>query len=125
MPAQVAIADYLQFGGYERHLRKLRITLQQQYDLMRAAVVTYFPAGTLITPISGGYFLWLELPKSVNSLDLLNSALSRNISIAPGPIFSANKQYRNYIRLNFACSPWTPDMDKAVRKLGSLVYEQI
>jgi DNA-binding transcriptional MocR family regulator len=125
MPAQVAIADYLQFGGYERHLRKLRITLRQQYDLMRAAIVKYFPASTLITPISGGYFLWLELPKSVNSLDLLNSALSRNISIAPGPIFSASKQYRNYIRLNFACSPWTPDMDKAVKKLGSLVYEQI
>src|SRR5690606_19371936 len=35
IPAQAAIADYLQHGGYDRHLRKLRETLEHQQQLDR------------------------------------------------------------------------------------------
>ena len=35
VPAQAAIADYLQHGGYDRHLRKLRHALESQQHAMR------------------------------------------------------------------------------------------
>src|SRR5690606_4542414 len=34
VPAQAAIADYLQHGGFDRHLRKLRETLEMQQQKM-------------------------------------------------------------------------------------------
>ncbi|WP_409524773.1 PLP-dependent aminotransferase family protein, partial [Pseudomonas sp.] len=41
MPAQAAIADYLQHGGYDRHLRKLRYALEGQQANMLAAIAEH------------------------------------------------------------------------------------
>ncbi len=120
VPAQVAIADYLQHGGYDRHLRKLRHQLQERQDAMFAAIARYFPKQTRVTQPDGGYFLWLELPKKVNSLKLFNMALSQGISIAPGPIFSASKSFQHCIRLNYG-HPWSDRTEEAMAVLGKMV----
>lgn len=80
MPAQAAIADYLQHGGYDRHLRKLRDALEGQQNAMLAAIARYFPAQTRVSHPSGGYFLWLELPEQMDSLKLFQMALWRKVS---------------------------------------------
>lgn len=77
IPAQAAIADYLQHGGYDRHLRKLRYALETQQNAMLAAVARYFPEQTRVSRPSGGYFLWLELPEAVDSLRLFQLAWPR------------------------------------------------
>src|SRR5690606_21123062 len=45
VPAQAAIADYLQHGGYDRHLRRLRHALETQQGAMLAAAARHFPGG--------------------------------------------------------------------------------
>ncbi|TNE93415.1 MAG: PLP-dependent aminotransferase family protein [Gammaproteobacteria bacterium] len=120
VPAQSAIADYLQHGGFDRHLRKLRHSLEVQQNQMRASIDRHFPNDTRVSNPSGGYFLWLELPNNVDSLELFRLALKNNISIAPGPIFSATRGFRNCIRLNYG-NPWTAELDKAIEQLGALV----
>ncbi|MBJ7547877.1 PLP-dependent aminotransferase family protein, partial [Pseudomonas sp. OA3] len=62
VPAQAALADYLQHGGYDRHLRKLRHALEMQQSAMLASAARHFPASTRVTRPSGGYFLWFEFP---------------------------------------------------------------
>jgi DNA-binding transcriptional MocR family regulator len=116
---QMAIADFLQSGGYDRYLRKIRRLLQTQVRQMSDAVGRYFPAGTKVTRPQGGYVLWVELSRSVDSLELHRRALQQKISIAPGPIFSANQKYRNFIRLSCG-QPWSEKIDHAVRTLGEL-----
>jgi DNA-binding transcriptional MocR family regulator len=120
MPAQAAIADYLQHGGYDRHLRKLRYALEEQQSAMLAAIARYFPAQTRVSQPAGGYFLWLELPEQMDSLKLFQMALAQGISIAPGPIFSPTQRFRNCIRLNYG-SPWTEESEKAMETLGRIV----
>ena len=120
MPAQAAIADYLQHGGYDRHLRKLRYALEEQQSAMLAAIGRHFPAQTRVSQPSGGYFLWLELPEQMDSLKLFQMALAQGISIAPGPIFSATQRFRNCIRLNYG-SPWDAACEKAMETLGKIV----
>ncbi|MCY1246737.1 HTH-type transcriptional regulator NorG [compost metagenome] len=93
VPAQAAIADYLQHGGYDRHLRKLRYALESQRNAMLAAVARHFPEETRVSRPEGGYFLWLEFPEQVDSLRLFQLALAQGISIAPGPIFSATRRF--------------------------------
>ncbi|MBN7796102.1 PLP-dependent aminotransferase family protein [Parahaliea mediterranea] len=119
IPAQLAVADYLQYGGYDRHLRKLRHTLEVQQNQMRTAIDHYFPKDTRVTRPEGGYFLWLELPENVDSLELFNMALQEEISIAPGPIFSATRTFRNCIRLNYG-NPWDARIERAMKTLGKL-----
>ena len=120
MPAQAAIADYLQHGGYDRHLRKLRYALEGQQANMLAAIARHFPAQTRVSHPAGGYFLWLELPDQMDALKLFHMALAQGISIAPGPIFSPTRRFGNCIRLNYG-SPWHDDAERAMETLGRIV----
>ncbi|CDM39953.1 regulatory protein GntR, HTH:aminotransferase, class I and II [Ectopseudomonas oleovorans] len=120
VPAQAALADYLQHGGYDRHLRKLRHGLEMQQSAMLASAARHFPASTRVTRPAGGYFLWFEFPERLDSLQMLSLALAQGISLAPGPIFSASQGYRHCARLNYG-HPWNPRSEQAMEVLGRLV----
>ena len=120
VPAQLAIASYLAHGSYERHLRQLRQALANQRECMLRAVSRYFPGGCRATRPRGGYFLWVELPNAVDALDLHREAMQAGISVSPGPMFSAQRGFRNCLRLNYG-HLWNDEMEKAIRKLGSMV----
>lgn len=123
VPVQIALAEYLKHGGLENHLRHLRQTLALQEVEMVQAVERHFPTGTKLARPQGGYFLWLELPPHVDTLLLHQQALERGISIAPGPIFSAKREFKNYLRLNFG-HPDSQRLDAAMATLGELITQQ-
>ncbi|MEA3113616.1 MAG: hypothetical protein QOG58_3415 [Caballeronia sp.] len=123
VPAQRAIADYLEHGGYDRFLRKLRRELAAQQADMLSAIDRYFPPATAATLAAGGYFTWVELPHSVDALRLFEAALERGISLAPGPIFSAIGEFRHHIRLNYGY-PWSPEIERAMATLGELAQDE-
>ena len=120
VPAQVALADYLQHGGYDRHLRKLRHTLERQQGAMLASAARHFPIGTKVTRPLGGYFLWFEFPENVDALELFQMAQAQGISIAPGPIFSATKGFRHCARLNYG-HPFDANAERAMALLGRML----
>jgi len=122
IPAQQALASYLAKGGYDRHLRQLRHTLMLQQIRYLEAIEKHFPPGTRITRPKGGYFFWVKLPGEVNTLDIHRSALDNGISIAPGPIFSAQRSYRDYLRLNYG-HPWEERTAEAIAMLGKLIRD--
>ncbi|MGA7776202.1 MAG: PLP-dependent aminotransferase family protein [Paraburkholderia sp.] len=123
VPAQRAIADYLEHGGYDRFLHKLRRELARQQSQMLDAIGRYFPANTRATRADGGYFTWVELPHYIDSVRLFQAALDSGISVAPGPIFSADGAFRQYVRLNYGYQ-WSPQLDKAVATLGALCADE-
>jgi len=118
IPVQDAIADVLRHETYDAHLKKLRGALAAQQQSLLASVRRHFP-GHRVTEPEGGYFVWLELPHGVDSLDLHRRALKHGISIAPGPIFSPRREYRNCVRLNYG-HPWNAELDRAVRQVARL-----
>lgn len=121
-PAQGAIAEYLEQGGYDRHLRRLRQTLHAQQARMADAIAHAFPAGTRVTRPQGGFFLWVELPAAVDALALHREALAHGVSVAPGPIFSASSQFTSALRLNYG-HPWDAAHEEAIRVLGNLAHQ--
>jgi DNA-binding transcriptional MocR family regulator len=120
IPAQAGIADYLQRGGYDRHLRKVRAALHKQLDAMRIAVRRWLPQTVIRAYPGGGYFLWVEFPDDIDAMELHRLAIAEGISITPGPIFSASRAFRNCIRLNCG-HPWSAQIDGAIRALSRLV----
>jgi DNA-binding transcriptional MocR family regulator len=116
---QLVIAEFLQSGGYARHLRRLRTVLAGQVEFVRQAIAKYFPPGTRISRPAGGYMLWVELSPKISGFKLYRAALEHHISIMPGMIFSATGKYKNHIRLNCGL-PWSDALDKALLTLGRL-----
>lgn len=119
LPPQLAIADYLAQGGYDRHLRQLRAALAAEQQRARRLIERHFPAGTRVTRPAGGYFLWLELPAAVDALALHHLAMAQGISTAPGVLFSADRRFVHHLRLNVG-HPGDSRVDDALRRVGEL-----
>lgn len=119
-PAQAALADYLAKGGYDKHLRQLRHALSTQQEAMLQAIERHFPPGTRATRPDGGYFIWVELPGRADTIAIHRQALSLGISVAPGPMFSAQRSFANCLRLNYGHA-WDTRAEAAMATLGRLV----
>jgi DNA-binding transcriptional MocR family regulator len=120
LPIQQGIAQMLQHGSYDSHLAGLRRSLAGQQSAALDAVRRHFPAGYRVSVPAGGYFLWIECAPSVNSLEVHRLALDFGITIGPGPMFSARRQFGNFIRLNCG-HPWTPALGRAIQRLGEIL----
>lgn len=118
MPPQLALAEFLAGGGYDHHLRRVRRIYARQTASLAQAVGQFFPAGTRVTRPGGGFVLWVEMPPGVDSVALYEQALCAGITLAPGPLFSATRKYRNFMRLN--ASYWSPRVEAALATLGEL-----
>ena len=119
---QLALAQFMETGGYERHLRKVTSVYRKQVERMSELLAEHFPPDTRVTRPQGGFLLWAELPEHVDSVDLHRRALQRGISVCPGVVFSATGKYRNCVRINCGL-PWTPQVEQAVATLGKLVAQ--
>jgi DNA-binding transcriptional MocR family regulator len=119
IPSQEGLSEYLQHGGYDRHLRHLRQSLQQSQAVALRAIEKHFPAGTRVTRPEGGYFLWVELPPGADALQLHRRALSFDISLAPGHLFSADHRYSNFLRINCG-HPEDKRTEAAIKTVGRL-----
>jgi DNA-binding transcriptional MocR family regulator len=123
IPIQAAVSRYLDTGVYDRHLGKLRRTLQAQQAKLVSALENYFPSACRWIRPAGGYQLWVQLPEGADALALQAGALEHDISVAPGPIFSARREFAQAIRLNYG-HPWTAATERAMKTLGELVTQQ-
>lgn len=119
-PAQVAIAEYLRKGSFDRHLARLRQAMASQLHSMLEAIHANFPAGTRATRPTGGYFLWVEIPGEINALHIHRLACEMGISVAPGPMFSNQGQFANCLRINYG-RPWNQKSELAIAALGCLL----
>lgn len=118
-PTQMAMAEFLRTGKYDRHLKRLRAALEKQMHAMRVAVSRYFPAETKVTHPSGGSVLWVELPRRIDSQEYFFEARAQDIGVVPGIIFSTRDKYRNFIRLT--CSGvWSHEIEGGIKSLGEL-----
>jgi DNA-binding transcriptional MocR family regulator len=116
---ELAVAELLESGGYERSLRSLRRRFEQQVDVARAIIAESFPKGTRVTRPAGAYIVWVELPKDCDAVALFEKLLERGITIGPGPMFSASQRYRNCMRLSVG-QAWGEKHERALRDIGRL-----
>ena len=116
---QVALAEFLQRGNYDRLVRQAAQTYRWRSEQFRALVLKYFPPGTLVTRPRGGFVLWIEMPPAVDCVRLHDLALDAGISVTPGVIFSPSGDYRHHIRVS--CGQLTAEQaEPSIRSLGRI-----
>ncbi|WP_432454195.1 MULTISPECIES: PLP-dependent aminotransferase family protein [unclassified Agarivorans] len=116
----LAVADFIEQGYYEKHLRLAKQQYQSNRDLMLQWLKRYFPKGTKISRPQGGFFLWVELPEQINAEQLNERLKPLRIGIAPGNLFSAANKYQHCLRLNYANLP-NQRIERAIETIGKQV----
>lgn len=115
------IENFLKDGHhYDRHLKKLNKSFEQNIEQIASYIDTHLRGIVSIHKPKGGFCLWLQLPKKVDSFELYRELIKKDVAVSPGHIFSSNKTYKNYIRINCGISP-----DKKVEKAIILIKSQL
>jgi DNA-binding transcriptional MocR family regulator len=118
---QAVLADFLTGSAYETQVRKMRRVVAQRIARMSDTICAAFPHECSVSEPQGGFVLWVQMPQQVDALALHQSANEQGVAFMPGPLFSASGKHRNYLRLNCG-NPWSPEVERAVVKLGELVH---
>ncbi|WP_460033199.1 aminotransferase-like domain-containing protein [Megalodesulfovibrio paquesii] len=123
-PTELAVAEYLERGLYDRHLSRITGALESQTEAMRRAVSRHFPEGTRATTPRGGCILWVELPPGGPSgVEVFLRAAAEGIGISPGLLFSNGGGFERFLRLSTGLQ-LTPQVEQAVARLGAIARGQ-
>lgn len=77
-------------GQYRRHLNRLKNRLA---DIHKPAIKALTKVGVKVhSADAGGYYLWVEMPFTVDELSLVREAASHGIFLAPGSVFYPDRQ---------------------------------
>jgi DNA-binding transcriptional MocR family regulator len=98
----------------------MRRAFADNVDQMIRAIGRSFPEQVRVSRPAGGFVLWLEFPRQLDSRQLLDIALGKGICFAPGDVFSASGRYANCLRLSCGHG-WNPRVENGVKTLGRIV----
>ena len=122
--SQDVIGNFLETGRYENHLRKLRQTLYTNSLQYFRCIREYFPSDTKVSRPQGGFMLWVELNRSIDTVEIFDKALLQNISISPGKMYTLQKQYNNCMRLSYGI-PWNDKIEGSIKTLGKILKNSL
>jgi 2-aminoadipate transaminase len=118
-----AVAAYLASGQLPAHLETLRAEYRRRRDVMMEALASHMPSGVRWNRPAGGFYIWVELPRSLDATAVLRiAAESEQVAFTPGVAFAATEgvPLRHCLRLSFGnCSP--ERIEEGVRRLGRVL----
>ncbi len=92
---------------------------------MLGALQDFFPAEVKWTRPEGGLFLWVTLPQSLDSHEILEAAVAQNVAFVPGNSFYASPgKIDHHMRLNFSNA--RPELIReGIKRLALAVESQL
>lgn len=123
---QYIASDICNRGLLKQHVKYIRRLYRERRDVMLAAMEKYFPPGVTWIRPQGGLFLWVTLPKQVDTEKLLKIALEEEkVAFVPGTAFypQGDSSGRHCMRLNFSNA--TPEqIEEGIRRLGKVLMHE-
>ena len=117
--------EYVIQGFIEAQIEKIKKIYGRKLDLMLKGMDEFMPSGLNWIRPEGGMFLWVTLPESLDSGDLLAKALRKKVAFVQGRAFYADpKEGRNTMRLNFT-HPSDDMITEGLRRLGSAINQEM
>ncbi len=123
---QRAVAAYLDAGHLPAHIDILRSEYGRRRATMLGALKRYFPAEARWTKPTGGMFIWVELPAGIDTVELLETAVTQEkVAFIPGYAFAVpGHNVTNCLRLNFSNST-VEQIEDGIQRLGTVIEQYV
>ncbi len=121
---QMVVHEVIKDGFLDQHIPTIRTFYSGQCDIMLDALSKFFPAGVTWTKPDGGMFIWVRLPKHIDSMALSSAALEQNVAFVPGVPFYAGNPETNTLRLSFVTVS-RERIYEGIEKLGKLIASKL
>jgi DNA-binding transcriptional MocR family regulator len=119
----MVISEYLNQADWKGQIETFRGVYKERRDAMLEALEEYLPDLTWNVP-NGGFYIWCELPKSLDSKAMLPRAVSELVAYTPGTAFFANGGGRQNLRLSF-CYPTPENIKIGIRRLATVIRGEL
>jgi 2-aminoadipate transaminase len=99
---QRAVAEYMSRGMLEPHLKAITDAQRTRCDTMFEALEQHLADIARWSKPDGGVFVWVSLPEPLDTTDMFQQAIKRQVAYIPGAVFSVDGSTKNAVRLNFS-----------------------
>jgi 2-aminoadipate transaminase len=124
MFVQYVAYEYIKGGYLDIQIKHIKKLYRHKRDVMVKALEEYFPEGAKWTVPGGGMFLWVTLPKNVNTRLMFKRAVAKKVAYVVGDAFYPDSSNYNSMRLNFSYSD-DDVIREGVKRLAEVIKEEM
>jgi 2-aminoadipate transaminase len=124
MAQQMATYEVAKGGFVDLHVERIKDFYRERRDVMLRSIEEHFPADAHYTRPAGGLFVWAELPRDIDTRELLLEAIEEKVAFVPGQGFHADGSGTNTMRLNFSNVP-PEQLQAGVQRLGHAIQRRL
>lgn len=121
--SQMMISEYLSNNDWKAQIEVFRGEYRQRRDAAQAAMKEFLPNLTTTNP-GGGFYLWVDLPKGINSKKMLPRAVENLVAYTPGTAFYGNGTGQEYLRISYSY-PTPENIRVGVERLAKTINEEL
>jgi len=121
---QRIVHEVVKDGFLDEHVPMIRALYRDQCAAMLSSLERYMPEGVSWNRPEGGMFVWVNLPKCIDTMKLLEAAVADNVAFVPGGPFYANDADHSALRLSFVTVP-PARIDEGIARLAKLIRERL
>jgi 2-aminoadipate transaminase len=121
--SQMMISEYLSNNDWKAQIDVFRGEYRQRRDAAQAAMKEFLPDLTTTNP-DGGFYLWVDLPKSINSKTMLPRAVENLVAYTPGTAFYGNGTGQEYLRISYSY-PTPQNIRVGIQRLAKTINEEL
>jgi 2-aminoadipate transaminase len=124
MFVQYIAYEYIKGGYLDIQIQHITKLYRHKRDVMIKALEEYFPEEAKWTAPGGGMFLWVTLPKNVNTRLMFKRAVAKKVAYVVGDAFYPDSSNYNSMRLNFSYSD-DDVMREGIKRLAEVIKEEM
>jgi len=124
MFVQYIAYEYIKGGYLDIQIKHIKQLYRHKRDVMIQALKEYFPKEAKWTVPGGGMFLWVTLPKNVNTRVMFKRAVAKKVAYVVGDAFYPDSSNYNSMRLNFSYSD-DEVIREGIKRLSEVIKEEM
>jgi DNA-binding transcriptional MocR family regulator len=122
--SQYAVSAYLRTQPWQQQVKVFRELYRERRDAMLDSLRQLMPEGTTWTHPTGGFYVWMTLPRGLDSKAMQPRAVHARVAYVPGTGFYADGSGRSHLRLSY-CFPPPERIREGVRRLAGVIEEEV
>lgn len=121
--SQMMISQYLSNNDWKAQIEVFRGEYRQRRHAAQAAMKEFLPDLTTTNP-GGGFYLWVDLPKAINSKTMLPRAVENLVAYTPGTAFYGNGTGQEFLRISYSY-PTPENIRVGIQRLAKTINEEL
>jgi len=122
--SQYVAYEYVNRGFLDEQVNKISIMYKHKRDVMLDSLQKYFPKQVTWTVPKGGMFIWISLPKTIDTRLMFQKALSKKVAYVVGEAFFPEGGNYHSMRLNFSYSE-DDIIQEGIKRLADVINEEL